>query len=314
MRAVTAPTPGGPEALKLTEMPEPVPSEGQVLLRVAAAGVNRADVQQRRGHYPPPPGESDVLGLEVSGLDEEGNPHAALLASGGYADAVVVDRSLLLPIPRGVSLQDAAGLPEAAATVYSNLVMEAGLAAGDRVLIHGGAGGIGSFAVQFAAAMGARVFATVSSEENADYVRGLGAELAINYREEDFAERVREAAGGADIILDVVGAAYLERNVEALALGGRLVVIGLQKGRRGELDLGALLAKRARVIATTLRSRPLEEKARIVEGVVRDVWPLIEDGRIRTSTHAVFPLSEAAEAHRFFDSGSHRGKILLTFQ
>jgi NADPH2:quinone reductase len=311
MRAVIAPTPGGPEALILVDRATPTPAEGQVLLRVAAAGINRADVQQRLGVYPPPPGESDILGLEVSGWDENGTPHAALLASGGYADAVVVDSSLLLPIPRGVSVEEAAGLPEVAATVYSNLSREAGIAAGDRVLIHGGAGGIGAFAIQYAAALGARVFTTVSSEAKAEFCRGLGAELAINYREEDFVERVL-AEGGADIILDVVGAAYLQRNVEALAVNGRLVIIGLQKGREAELDLGMLMTKRARLIATTLRARPIAEKREIAAGVRESVWPLIESGKIRTTTDRVFPLEEVAEAHEHFDSGSHRGKVLLS--
>ncbi|MCB4209183.1 NAD(P)H-quinone oxidoreductase [Arthrobacter sp. UM1] len=320
MRAVIASQSGGPEVLEAVDRSAPVPGEGQVLLDVAAAGVNRADVQQRKGVYPPPAGESDVLGLEVSGRVasapgnsglREGEEAVALLASGGYAEQVAVDEGLVLPVPAGVSLEDAAGLPEVAATVYSNLVLEAGLKAGDRLLVHGGSGGIGSFAIQFAAALGARVVATVSSEEKAEHCRRLGAEAAIDYRTEDFAERIGELMGGADVILDVVGAAYLEKNVEALATGGRLVVIGLQKGSRGELNLGLLMGKRARVIGTTLRARPLEEKRQIMAGVRETVWPLVEEGRIRVTTDRVFPLDEASEAHAYFDSGRHRGKVLL---
>lgn len=292
-----------------------------MLIEVIAAGINRADIQQRLGVYPPPPGASDVLGLEVSGRLADRSPLpegftarqavVALLAGGGYAEEVAVDAGLVLPVPSGISTVDAAGLPEVAATVHSNLVMEAGMQAGDRVLIHGGAGGIGSFAIQYASALGAQVIATVSSPEKAEHCRSLGAAETIDYRREDFPERIREICGGADIILDVVGAAYLDPNLRALATGGRLVIIGLQKGAKAELNLGMLLGKRARVIGTTLRSRPLEEKRRIMAGVRESVWPLIEDGRIRVTTDRVLPLEDARAAHEHMDSGEHRGKVLL---
>ncbi|GAA1353310.1 NAD(P)H-quinone oxidoreductase [Falsarthrobacter nasiphocae] len=315
MRAVIASEPGGPEVLRVVERPEPSPAEGQLLIETTAAGVNRADVQQRLGVYPPPPGETDVLGLEVSGRvvggDRDGEQVVALLASGGYAERVAVDAGLVLPVPAGIDPVDAAGLPEVAATVHSNLGLEAGLRSGETVLIHGGAGGIGSFAIQYAAALGARVITTAGGPEKADYCRELGADVVVDHRSEDFVERVKEEAGGADVVLDVVGAAYLPRNLAALATGGRVVVIGLQKGRTGELDLATLMGKRARIIGTTLRSRPLEEKRTIMAGVRERVWPLIESGAIRVTTDRVFPLDEAAAAHARLDEGVHRGKVLL---
>ncbi|MEO5853399.1 MAG: NAD(P)H-quinone oxidoreductase [Nocardioides sp.] len=324
MRAVVAAEPGGPEVLGLRDVAEPVPGPGEVLLDVAAAGVNRADTLQRRGHYPPPPGASDIIGLECSGtvaaLGEDvtgwavGDEVCALLAGGGYASRVVVPAGQLLPVPAGVDLVTAATLPEVAATVWSNVFMVAGLQPGEVFLAHGGAGGIGTFAIQLAAALGARVLATAGSPEKVALCRELGAEDAFDYREQDFVEEVRRVTDGvgADVILDNMGASYLARNVAALATSGRLVVIGLQGGPKGELDLGALLAKRGAVIATSLRSRPVPEKAAICAAVREHVWPLVADGRIRTMLQSTFPLAEAGAAHTLMEAGSHSGKIVLT--
>ena len=324
MRAVEFTGAGGPEVVAVTERPVPEPGPGEVLVRVAAAGLNRADVQQRRGFYPPPPGTTDIPGLEVSGTVaavgadvqgyDVGTRVCALLAGGGYAEYVAVPAGQLMPVPDGVDLVEAAALPEVTATVYSNLFLEAGLAAGDTVLIHGGAGGIGTMATQLAAAAGAHPIVTAGSPEKLEYCRGFGAEAGIDYRTEDFVDRTREftAGHGADIVLDVIGAKYLERNVRALAVGGRLVVIGLQGGAKAELDLGALMSRRARIIGTTLRSRPAADKARIVAGTVERVWPLLEAGTVRVAVERTFPLEQVAQAHVFFDSGEHRGKLLLT--
>lgn len=320
MRAVVITHDGGPDVLEVRDVPAPVRQDGEVLIDVAAAGLNRADVQQRRGLYPPPQGASEYLGLEVSGRIADpgtssfspGQEVVALLAGGGYAEQVAVPAGQVLPVPDGVALVDAASLPEVSATVYSNLVMAANLGAGDTVLIHGGAGGIGTFAIQLATALGALPLATVGSASKADLVRSLGAQ-AINYREEDFVERVRELTNGsgADVILDVVGAKYLERNVQALANGGRLVIIGLQGGATAELNLGALMGKRASVLGTTLRSRPVEGKSAIMAAVRENVWPLVESGQVKTQVDRTFDLAEVAQAHEYFDSGSHTGKILL---
>jgi len=324
MRAVEFTGAGGPEVAAVAERPVPEPGPGEVLVRVAAAGINRADVQQRRGFYPPPAGTTDIPGLEVSGTVaavgadvqgyDAGARVCALLAGGGYAEYVTVPAGQLMPVPEGVDLVEAAALPEVAATVYSNLFLEAGLAAGDTVLIHGGAGGIGTMAIQLVAAAGAHPIVTAGTPEKLEYCRGFGAEAGIDYRTEDFVDRIREltAGHGADIVLDVVGAKYLERNVRALAVGGRLVVIGLQGGVKAELDLGALMSRRARIIGTTLRSRPAAEKARIVAGTVERVWPLVEAGTVRVAVERTFPLEQVAQAHEFFDSGEHRGKLLLT--
>jgi putative PIG3 family NAD(P)H quinone oxidoreductase len=295
-----------------------------VLIQVAAAGLNRADVQQRRGVYPPPPGASDIPGLEVSGTVaalgrdvsglEVGASVCALLTGGGYAEYVAVPVGQVLPVPAGVGLVEAAALPEVTCTVWSNLFMNVRVAPGDWVLIHGGAGGIGTMATQMVAAFGARPVVTAGSPAKLDYCRSFGAVARIDYREEDFVERMREISGGhgADVILDVVGAPYLDRNVRALAIGGRLVVLGLQGGTKAELDLGLLMSRRARVLGTTLRARPAEEKARIVAQVAEHVWPLVDAGILRTAVEARYPLEDAAEAHRHFDSGNHTGKILLT--
>ncbi|UNK45437.1 NAD(P)H-quinone oxidoreductase [Arthrobacter sulfonylureivorans] len=324
MRAVFYEGAGGPEVLRLRETDAPQPAEGEVVIDVAAAGVNRADVQQRIGVYPPPPGASEIPGLEVSGrvssvgagvtAPRVGDEVCALLAGGGYAEQVAVPAGQVLPVPRGVDLVTAAALPEVAATVFSNLFMTAGVQAGETVLIHGGSGGIGTMAVQLVDAFGAVPAVTAGSQEKLDVARELGAEVLINYREEDFVERIKEATGGrgADVILDVVGAKYLQRNVDALATSGRLVVIGLQGGAKAELNLGQLMAKRGAVIGTTLRARPAEEKAAIMRAVAEHVWPLVVSGDVKPQVHRTFALADAAAAHEYFDSGAHTGKILLT--
>jgi putative PIG3 family NAD(P)H quinone oxidoreductase len=321
MRAVIAPDPGGPEALVVTELPDPEPGPGEVVIDIVASAVNRADTLQRQGFYPPPPGASDVLGMECSGRisavgdgvegHQVGDEVCALLAAGGYADKVALPAVQVMPVPAGVDLVTAAALPEVACTVWSNVFMIAGLQRDETLLVHGGAGGIGTMAIQLAAALGSRVFATAGSPEKMELCESLGAERAINYRDEDFVEVVTEA-GGADVILDNMGAKYLERNVSALATEGRLVVIGMQGGSKGELDLGALLRKRGAVIATTLRARPAEEKGAICASVVEHVWPLVAEGKVRAVVHDQVPLAQAPRAHELMESGSHSGKILLT--
>lgn len=320
MLTVTVPEPGGPEALVLSERPDPVAGPGEVVIEVVATAVNRADLLQRRGFYPPPPGASDVLGLECSGTIAalgEGVEHwkvgdevCALLAGGGYASQVAVPAGQVMPLPPGVDLVTAAAFPEVACTVWSNVVMTAGLRAGETFLVHGGAGGIGTFAIQLAAALGARVFTTAGSAAKRTLCEELGAERAIDYAEEDFAA-VLEEAGGADVILDNMGAKYLARNVSALGSGGRLVVIGMQGGTKAELDLGKLLAKRASVAATSLRARPIEEKAAICADVVENVWPLVGSGQVRPIVHATLPLTEVAQAHGLLEESAHTGKVLL---
>ncbi len=328
MRAVTIREPGGPEVLGVSEVPDPSPRTGEVRIAVAATAVNRADVMQRLGHYPPPEGAPEWPGLECSGTVAElgpgvegwqvGDEVCALLSGGGYAEQVCVPASHLLPVPAGVSLVDAAALPEVACTVWSNVFMAAGLQRGETLLVHGGSSGIGTMAIQLATAMGATVAVTARSAEKLAACAELGAQVLVNYREQDFVERVRAATAdapggpGADVILDNMGAKYLGRNVEVLATGGRLVVIGLQGGTRGELDLGLLLRKRGAVIATSLRSRPSTEKAVIVQQVRDLVWPLLADGTVRPVVHARLPLEQAAEAHRLMEGSSHIGKIVLT--
>ena len=296
-----------PEQMQVAEVPAPTPGPGEVLLEVTAAGVNRADLLQRQGFYPPPPGASEILGLEVSGT-LAGEPVCALLTGGGYAEQVAVPRGQVMPLPPGVDPVAAAGIPEVACTVYSNLAMTAHLQPGQWLLIHGGGSGIGTFAIQWARALGARVAVTAGSDEKLARCADLGAEVLMNYREQDFVEALPQPA---DVILDVVGAKYLERNVRALADGGRLVVIGLQGGVKAELNLGALLAKRGSVFATTLRSRPAEQKAAICQAVVREVWPLYASGAIRPIVDRVLPLGQAAEAHRLLADSSHFGKVVL---
>ncbi len=324
MHAITLPSYGGPEALTWAEVDDPRPGPGEVLLDVAAAGVNRADVMQRQGNYPPPAGASPYPGLECSGrisaLGDDvtgfsvGDEVCALLAGGGYAERVAVPAGQLLPVPAGVDLVTAAALPEVTCTVWSNVFTRAGLAPGETLLVHGGSSGIGTAAIQLGKAHGATVLCTAGTDDKCARCRELGADVAVNYREQDFVERVREATDGrgADVILDIVGAAYLQRNVDALATGGRSVTIGMQGGAKGELNLAVLLAKRASVHATSLRSRPVDEKAAVVADVRREVWPLVETGKVRPVVHATFPMADAADAHRLLESSAHVGKVQLT--
>ncbi|MER7333471.1 MULTISPECIES: NAD(P)H-quinone oxidoreductase [unclassified Micromonospora] len=323
MRAMTIPEPGGPDALVWSEVPDPEPGPGEVVVDVRATAVNRADLLQRQGHYPPPPGAPAYPGLECSGVIsatgpdvagwEVGQEVCALLAGGGYAERVAVPAVQLLPVPAGVDLVDAAALPEVACTVWSNVVQLARLAKGETLLLHGGGSGIGTFAVQLGVALGATVLVTARAAKH-ERLRELGAAHTIDYREQDFVEEVRRVTDGrgADVILDIMGASYLPRNVAALAADGRLVVIGMQGGRKGELDLGALLAKRGTVAATALRSRPLDQKAEIVRGVRQQVWPLVEAGAVRPIVDRRLPITEAAQAHRLVESSDHVGKVLLT--
>ena len=320
MRAVVVPEPGGPDALVVTELPDLTPGPGEVVLDVVATAVNRADTLQRMGFYPPPPGASDIIGLECSGRVRAvgdgvdgwnvGDEACALLAGGGYAEQVLVPAGQLMRIPDGVPLEIAASLPEVACTVWSNVFMVAHLQPGETFLVHGGAGGIGTFAIQLAHALGAKVFTTAGTPEKLQLCRDLGADRAISYRDEDWVAVLSEA-GGADVVLDNMGAKYLENNVSALATEGRLVIIGMQGGVRGELDINALMRKRAAVIATSLRARPTSEKAAICRAVEEHVWPLVSDGSIRTMVGAEFTLDEAAKAHALMESGDHTGKILL---
>ncbi len=323
MKAVTIPAPGGPEALVLADVPDPVAGPGEVLLDVTAAGVNRADVMQRLGFYPPPPGAPAYPGLEVSGRISglapgvqgwaRGDEVCALLSGGGYAERVAVPAGQLLPVPAGVSLADAAALPEVTCTVWSNIMLTAGLRAGETLLVHGGSSGVGTMAIQLARVVGARVAVTAGSAEKLDVCRSLGAEILVNYREADFVGAVKEQTDGhgADVILDNMGAKYLARNVDVLAEGGRLVVIGLQGGTSAELDLGALLRKRASVAATSLRARSAAEKAAIVSAVREHVWPMVESGRVRPIIHSRYALAEAVRAHEELEASTHIGKILL---
>jgi putative PIG3 family NAD(P)H quinone oxidoreductase len=323
VKAVLPTEPGGPEVLQYVDAPDPEPGPGEVLLDVAATAVNRADLVQRQGYYPPPPGASEILGLECSGtvaaLGEGvqdlavGDQVCALLAGGGYATRVAVPVGQVMPLPGGVDLVTSAALPEVAATVWSNVMMVAGLRAGDTFLVHGGAGGVGSFAIQLARAVGARVLATAGTPEKLQLCRELGAEVAIDYREQDFVAVVAEVTGGhgADVILDNMGASYLARNVDTLAVEGRLIVIGFQGGSKAELDLRTLFHKRAAVVSTGLRSRPVGEKTTICASVVEHVWPLVADGTVRPIVGRTMPLAEAADAHRLMESGESTGKILL---
>jgi len=319
MQAIVIDKPGGPDVLVWTEVPDPSPQAGEVVIDITAAAVNRADVSQRLGHYPPPPGAPPYPGLECSGVISAVGPgvteHSvgervcALLAGGGYAEKVAVPAGQLLPIPRGLSLQEAAALPEVACTVWSNMVDIARLTKDETLLVHGGGGGIGTFAIQLGKALGATVIVTARSQKH-DQLKALGADHTIDYTSADFVAETR-SLGGADVILDIIGAKYLERNVEALNPGGRIVVIGLQGGRKGELDLGALMMKRGSVSATTLRARPVADKARIVRGVRDQVWPLVDAGDIRPIIDRALPMSDAAEAHRLMESSEHLGKIML---
>jgi putative PIG3 family NAD(P)H quinone oxidoreductase len=312
--------------LNWQEVPDITPHTGEVLVKVSAAGVNRADLLQAAGKYPPPPGASDIPGLEVSGTIAEvgehvdqwsiGQPVCALLAGGGYAEFVAVPAGQVMPVPETVELHNAAALPEVACTVWSNLVMTAGLSNGQVALVHGGASGIGTHAIQVVRALGARIAVTAGSTPKLDLCRELGADIVINYRDEDFVERVRaETDGaGADVILDIMGAAYLDRNIDALANDGRVVIIGMQGGITAELNIGKLMGKRAGVIGTTLRARPVDgpsSKSAVVRETVDNVWPMVADRRVRPVVGAEFPITEAAAAHELLDSGDVSGKVLL---
>ncbi|WP_313405451.1 NAD(P)H-quinone oxidoreductase [Aeromicrobium sp.] len=320
MRAVIVEEPGGPERLAIGDVPAPEAGPGEVVVQVAAAGVNRADLLQRQGHYPPPPGTTDVIGLECSGVVAEvgegvtgvsvGDEVCALLSGGGYAERVVVPAGQVVPVPAGIDLIAAGAVPETYATVWSNVFMLAGLQPGETLLVHGGASGIGTTAIQLAKAFGATVITTVGSAEKAEVVRELGADVVVNYREDDFVQAC-EQAGGADVVLDIIGGRYLAQNVASLARGGRIVVIGMQGGLKGELNLGALLGKQGTISATSLRFRPPEEKAEIMARLVEHVWPLIEAGTVGPIVHRTVPFEQVADAHRVLEESSHVGKVVL---
>jgi NADPH:quinone reductase len=324
MKAIEIASPGGPEQLKIATRPVPQPGPQEVLLRVAAAGVNRPDVMQREGRYPPPAGVTDIPGMEVAGevvaLGSDvsrwslGDSVTALLPGGGYAEYAVAAASLCLPVPNGVSVVEAAAIPETFFTVWTNLFERGRCKAGDDVLIHGGTSGIGTTAIQLATAFGARVFATAGSEAKARACERLGAARGINYRTEDFVEVIHHdtAGKGVDVILDLVGADYLDRNLQAAAIEGRLVIISMLGGSRAEIKLNVVLTKRLTVTGSTLRPRTVEQKAAVADGVRDNVWPLLSAGRVRPVIHATFPLADAAAAHRLMESSEHIGKILLT--
>ncbi|KAF7086727.1 hypothetical protein CFC21_089990 [Triticum aestivum] len=325
MRAVAIASPGGPEALQVREVDDlPAPGEGEVLVAVAAAGVNRADTVQRQGRYPPPPGASPYPGLECSGTIlalganvpprwAVGDQVCALLTGGGYAERVVVPAGQLLPVPEGVSLTDAAGLPEVACTVWSTVFMTSHLSPGESFLIHGGSSGIGTFAIQIAKHLGVKVFVTAGSEEKLAACKGLGADVCINYKTEDFVARVKEETDGkgVDVILDNIGASYLQRNLNSLAVDGRLFIIGFMGGTTTEVNLQAMLARRLTIQAAGLRNRSLANKAQIVSEVEKNVWPAVVSGKVKPVIYKTFPLSEAAESHKLMETSSHIGKILL---
>lgn len=324
MHAIVITEPGGPEVLAWQEVTDPEPKPGEVLIEVAACAANRADLLQRQGLYPPPPGESEILGLECSGriiaLGDGVTSHAigdevtALLAGGGYAQRVAVPAGQCMSVPSTVDIETAGGLPEVACTVWSNLVGEAHLQEGDWVLIHGGGSGIGTMAIQIARALGARVAVTAGSPEKLEVCAELGAEVLINYRIQDFVEVMNQETGGhgVDVILDNMGAAYLQRNILTLARNGRLVIIGMQGGVKAEFNIATLLQRNGRVIATSLRGRPRDEKAAICAAVEQHVWPLIHVGVVKPMIGARMPLSQAADAHRLLESGDVTGKIVLT--
>ena len=323
MRVVDITEPGPPEALRIATRPLPAPGAGEVLIRVAAAGVNRADTMQRRGNYPPPPGASDILGLEVSGTvaavgegvsdPAVGDEVCALLTGGGYAEYCVAPAPQCLPIPAGVSLIDAAALPEVYATVWTNVIDRGRLQEGEALLVHGGSSGIGTAAIQLARLFGARIFATAGTPAKCATCVGLGAERAIDYRAEDFVAVLSQATGGrgVDLILDMVGGAYLQRNVASLAVEGRLVIIALMEGAQAELDLARLMSRRLTVTGATLRARSVEQKAAIMRSLRARVWPRFASNELRPIVHASYPLADAAEAHRVMESSVHTGKLLL---
>lgn len=322
MTAIEIAQPGGPEVLRPATRPVPRPGRGEVLIRVAAAGVNRPDVLQRKGGYAPPPGASDIPGLELAGevvaLGEgvetwqPGDAVCALVAGGGYAEYAVAPAAQCLPVPRGLTPVEAAALPETYFTVWSNVFDRGGLREGERFLVHGGSSGIGTTAIQLAAQFGARVFATAGSAEKCRACEALGAERAIDYREEDFVEVVKQAAGGCDLILDMVGGAYIPRDVSLLSPDGRLVFIAFLGGPKAELDFSQVMVKRLTLTGSTLRPREIAFKAAIAANLQTRVWPLLEAGKVRPVLHRTFPLAEAAQAHALMESSAHIGKIVLT--
>ena len=324
MTVIEIAAPGGPEQLKPALRPVPHPAEGEVLVRVAAAGVNRPDVMQRQGRYPAPAGASDLPGLEIAGeivaLGPKvsglaiGDKVTALLPGGGYAGYAIAAAPLCLPVPSGFSMVEAAAIPETFFTVWTNLFDRGRCKAGDTVLIHGGTSGIGTTAIQLAAAWGARVFATAGSDDKARACERLGAVRGINYRTEDFVEVMRTQTGGngVDITLDMVAGSYVARNLEIAALDGRVVVISLLGGTRAEINMGAILTKRLTLTGSTLRARTVAQKAEVADAVRKNVWPLLAAGRVRPTIHATFPLAEASEAHRLMETSNHIGKIVLT--
>jgi len=324
MTVIEIAQPGGPEQLKVAVRPVPQPGEGEVLVRVVAAGVNRPDIMQRQGRYPPPPGASDLPGLEISGEVVALGPNVpgvavgeqvvALLPGGGYAGYAVAAAPLCLPVPSGVSMVEAAAIPETYFTVWTNLFERGGCKAGDTVLVHGGTSGIGTTAIQLATAWGARVFATAGSELKARACEKIGAIRGIDYRTEDFVEVVRqETAGkGVDLILDIVAGSYVPRNLEAAAVEGRIVVISLLGGSRAEVNFGLVLSKRLTITGSTLRIRSVAQKAMVAAAVRKNIWPLLAAGRARPIIHATFPLAEASAAHALMETSNHIGKIVLT--
>jgi len=324
MKVVEIAAPGGPEQLKLAQRPVPRPGDGEVLVHVAAAGVNRPDVMQRQGRYPPPPGASDLPGLEIAGeivaLGPQvsglsiGDKITALLPGGGYAEYAIAAAPLCLPLPNGISMVEAAAIPETFFTVWTNLFDRGGCKQGDTVLVQGGTSGIGTTAIQLAVARGARVFATAGTADKARACERFGAARGIDYRTEDFVEVVKRETGGrgVDLILDLVGASYLARNMDAAAVEGRIVVISLLGGSKAEINLSTILSKRLTLTGSTLRTRTVAQKALVADAVRRNVWPLLAAGRVRPIIHATFPLAEASAAHRLMETSSHIGKIVLT--
>lgn len=323
MTVVEISRPGDPDVLVPAERPTPAPMVGEVLIRVAAAGVNRPDVMQRKGQYPPPPGASDIPGLEVAGTIEQVGPSVegwragdrvcALLAGGGYAEYAVAPAAQCLPVPANLDLVQAAALPETFFTVWTNLFERGRLAAGESVLVHGGSSGIGTTAIQLARALGARVFATAGSAEKCAACERLGAGRAINYHDEDFVAAVRTATDGrgVNVVLDMVGGDYLPRNLECLAMDGRLVQIAVLGGARAQVNLVTIMQRRLTITGSTLRARSIEEKGAIARQLHARVWPLIESGVVGPVVHATFPLRAASEAHRMMESGTHIGKLVL---
>jgi NADPH2:quinone reductase len=324
MKAIEISQPGGPEVLTLVDRPMPEPKAGEVLIKIEAAGINRPDVFQRKGNYPPPPGASDLPGLEVAGEIVGGDVGStglavgdkvcALLAGGGYAEYCVAPAAQCLPVPKGLSMVEAAALPETYFTVWTNVFDRGALAAGEVLLVHGGASGIGTTAVQLAKAMGNTVYVTVGSDERARAVEALGAAKAINYKTQDFVQEIKELTQGrgVDVILDMVAGDYINRDLACLADDGRIVIIALLGGSKATIDCNQLMRRRLSVTGSTLRPRPVEFKARIAQSLQEHVWPLLESGKIRPVIHATFPLAKACDAHAMMDAGEQIGKIVLT--